>query len=102
MIPFGFQEGDELHGDGMGGLYVLRDGKRLPVTSQQPKLIHGRRFIDAMIESGLLPPYTVAVTIKASVSDVVTLDYQTFGDERLVNFAANLAETDDPIEARYP
>lgn len=63
------------------------------------KLILGDPFIKAMQDTGLLPEACREVTIHAVVGGVVTVDYQVFGDERLVELADGLVETDDPAKA---
>jgi len=49
------------------------------------KVLHGRRFIDALIAQGVLPENATRVEIRADVKGVVTVDYETIGTEALLD-----------------
>lgn len=65
----------------------------------KPKLILGDKFVQALTDAGLLPERTLGVVIRATVGEPVEMTYEVFGDERLLDIAGAIEETDDPEEA---
>jgi hypothetical protein len=64
------------------------------------KMILGDKFINALTAAGLLPERTVSVVIRAAISEVVVMEYEVYGDDRLVGIAATAIEiTEDESEA---
>jgi hypothetical protein len=62
------------------------------------KILRGDEFLKALEESGLLPEYTVAVTISASVDDPVTITYTILGEKEWLDFASKQREAENETE----
>lgn len=68
--------------------------------------LHGRQFIRALIDAGIVPDETVSVVIEANAKNVVTIYVQQFGDQRLLNVTQTLQgaviSRDDPQDTQKP
>lgn len=72
--------------------------------SDKPKRIHGRKFLLALHEAGILGEheYVRRVVIDASVDGAVVMYVERYGDERLLTVATTLdgveiRREDDPV-----
>jgi hypothetical protein len=59
------------------------------------KIIMGDKFIAALHEAGLVDDRTSTVTIKATVGRPILLDYECFGDDRLLDIVGAIEVLDD-------
>jgi hypothetical protein len=63
------------------------------------KMIMADKFINALIEAGLVGDRTATVTIKATCGEPIYLDYECLGDERLLNIVGAIEVVDDEAAA---
>jgi hypothetical protein len=57
------------------------------VSGDRPLRIHGRRFLDALTDAGIIrrEDYVCRVVIDASIDSAVKVYVQRYGDERLLD-----------------
>jgi hypothetical protein len=66
------------------------------------KLLHGHKFVMALVDAGLLPRGTTSVRITAGVDEPTWMEYACIADERLLGLAAKIETTDDEGESYDP
>lgn len=62
------------------------------------KPILAKKFIEALTETGLLPPWTTRVKIEAKIGEPVQIEYEVYGDERLLEIAPGIVEPNEGEE----
>lgn len=70
-----------------------------------PRRIHGRKFLEALAEAGIIDPgdFIRRVVIDASVDGAVVIYVERFGDDRLLSVAlAPFSESGGLVISRVP